>query len=82
MMEMKMTQFAPTRSHAFQKVHSKHRVQSAFGGALGAPLRWAQQAWTRHRDERLLQGLSDTQLRDLGITRGEIYRTVRDGLDR
>jgi uncharacterized protein YjiS (DUF1127 family) len=35
--------------------------------------------WARHRDEQLLQTLSEHQLRDLGIGRGEIGRVVRHG---
>lgn len=35
--------------------------------------------WTRHRDEQLLQTLSDHQLRDLGIRRGDIGRVARHG---
>lgn len=81
-----MTQFAPTRnntsSQAFGQACSGRRIPSVFGGLMTAPLRWAQQAWVRHCDERLLQGLSDVQLRDLGITRGQIQRVVRDGLHR
>lgn len=77
-----MTQFAPTRSQTFRQAHSGRRAPSVLGGLMTAPLRWAQQAWLRHRDERLLQGLSDTQLRDLGITRGQIQRVVREGLNR
>ena len=36
-------------------------------------------AWIVHKEERLLQELSDYQLRDLGITRGQISHVVRDG---
>ena len=36
-------------------------------------------AWARHHDEKLLQTLSDHQLRDLGIGRGDIGRVVRHG---
>lgn len=35
--------------------------------------------WARNRDEKLLQTLSDHQLRDLGIGRGDIGRVVRHG---
>jgi uncharacterized protein YjiS (DUF1127 family) len=35
--------------------------------------------WARTRDEKLLQTLSDHQLRDLGIRRGDIGRVVRHG---
>lgn len=77
-----MTRFAPTHVETFVKPHSGRGTPSIFGGLMRGPLRWARQAWAQHRDERLLQGLSDTQLRDLGISRGEIHRTVRDGLPR
>jgi len=77
-----MTQFTHTRDQSFRQARSGRRMPSVFGGLMIAPLRWAQRAWARHRDERLLQGLSDVQLRDLGITRGQIQRVVRDGLHR
>ncbi len=76
-----MQEFAPTRSRIFHPAHNIGRAPLSFGNLVSGPLRWARQAWSQHRDERLLQGLSDTQLRDLGITRGEIHRTVRDGLN-
>ena len=82
MMEMDMTHFAPTRNRTFRQTRSGRRAPSVFGNLMTAPLRWVRQALARHRDERLLQGLSDTQLRDLGITRGQIQRVVRDGLHR
>lgn len=37
--------------------------------------------WVRHRDEKLLQTLSDHQLRDLGIRRTDIGHVVRCGRD-
>lgn len=77
-----MNQFAPTHSRTFRHALPSRRAPSMIGGLLVAPLRWAQQAWVQHRDARLLQGLSDTQLRDLGITRGQIQRAVREGLCR
>jgi uncharacterized protein YjiS (DUF1127 family) len=39
-------------------------------------------AWTVHKEERLLQELSDYQLRDLGISREQIPHVVRDGWNR
>lgn len=36
-------------------------------------------AWQRHRDENLLQALSDHQLRDLGISRADISHVVHHG---
>jgi uncharacterized protein YjiS (DUF1127 family) len=82
MMEMKMTQFIHTHEHSFRQARSGRRTPSFLGGLVTAPLRWVAQAWVQHRDERLLQSMSDTQLRDLGISRGQIYRAVRDGLNR
>lgn len=77
-----MQEFAPTRSRIFHPAHNTGRAPLSFGNLVSGPLRWAQRALAWHRDERLLQALSDAQLRDLGITRGEIHRTVRDGLNR
>jgi uncharacterized protein YjiS (DUF1127 family) len=44
-------------------------------------LRSLRRAWATHSDERLLQELSDHQLRDIGIRRGQIARVVRSGRD-
>lgn len=82
MMEMDMQEFASTRSRIFHPAHKTRRAPSSLGNLVAGPLRWARRALAQHRDERLLQALSDAQLRDLGITRGEIQRTVRDGLNR
>ena len=68
--------------------YSVHRHMSASeaSGSLGMLSRAARLVtgrltgiWTRHRDEQLLQTLSDYQLRDLGIRRGDIGRVVRHG---
>jgi len=51
---------------------------------LAAPramLRAARHAWAVQREEKLLQDLSDHQLRDLGIRRDQISNAVRNGLD-
>ncbi len=68
--------------------YSFHRHMSAGGpsGSLGLLRRAVGMVmgrltgvWARHRDEKLLQTLSDHQLRDLGIGRGDIGRVVRHG---
>jgi uncharacterized protein YjiS (DUF1127 family) len=68
--------------------YSVHRHMSASepSGRLGMLSRAARMVtgrlngiWSRHRDEQLLQTLSDYQLRDLGIRRGDIGRVVRHG---
>jgi uncharacterized protein YjiS (DUF1127 family) len=57
----------------------QNREPGVLGRALLlVPARLAS-AWARHRDEKLLQTLSDHQLRDLGIGRGDIQRVVRGG---
>jgi len=50
----------------------------AFPRAL---VRTVRRAWTTHADERLLQELSDHQLRDIGIRREHIPHVVRNGWD-
>ncbi|HWA49286.1 MAG TPA: DUF1127 domain-containing protein [Dongiaceae bacterium] len=64
----------------------RHIGASEPSGSLGVLSRAARlitarltDAWARHRDENLLQTLSDHQLRDLGIGRGDISRVVRHG---
>jgi uncharacterized protein YjiS (DUF1127 family) len=62
-------------------------------GRTGASLGWAgeillavpralQRAWAVQREERLLQELSDYQLRDVGIRRDQIPYVLRNGWDR
>jgi len=46
-----------------------------------ALLRAGRRAWTTHSDQRLLQELSDHQLRDIGIRREHIPHVVRHGWD-
>ena len=47
--------------------------------AIARALVSLRRAWTRHCDERQLQELSDYQLRDIGIRRGQIHGAARDG---
>jgi uncharacterized protein YjiS (DUF1127 family) len=46
---------------------------------LAAGLTLLRGAWVRHRDGCRLQELSDYQLRDIGIRRGQIDDVVRHG---
>lgn len=46
---------------------------------LAAGLTLLRGAWVRHRDGCRLQELSDYQLRDIGIHRGQIDDVVRHG---
>ena len=41
----------------------------------------ARHAWKVHSDEKLLQDLSDYQLRDIGVRREHISHLVRNGWD-
>jgi uncharacterized protein YjiS (DUF1127 family) len=48
---------------------------------LGSLLRELIEAHRRRRDVAQLESLPDYMLRDIGISRSEIGRTVRDGRD-
>ncbi len=76
-------------SHSFRLLPARRgstggaaRRQGPFAGLAGALVRKSIAMWVRHRDENRLQALSDHQLRDLGISRLDIGRVVRNGLDR
>jgi uncharacterized protein YjiS (DUF1127 family) len=80
-----MSQMISSRSNHLE-IHA--RGAGAHGKAgnllLAIPsmlLRPLRRAWSAHRDERLLQELSDYQLRDIGIRRGQIPHLVRNGRD-
>jgi uncharacterized protein YjiS (DUF1127 family) len=80
-----MSQMISRRSDSFQ---IRAQSEGSFGWAGDALLalpralvRTLRSAWNTHADERLLQELSDHQLRDIGIRREHIPRVVRDGLD-
>ncbi|MGH6892804.1 MAG: DUF1127 domain-containing protein, partial [Dongiaceae bacterium] len=77
-----MSQTFSSKSNSFH-VHERSAPAPGWIGGLllalsRALLRWARHAWTMHCDERLLQELSDHQLRDLGIHRGQISHIVRN----
>ena len=74
-----MTQFAQMPTRIFRQTLAGRRAPSILAHAMTTPLRWARQAWIRHRDERMLQALNDHQLRDIGISRSQIPRVVRTG---
>jgi uncharacterized protein YjiS (DUF1127 family) len=79
-----MSQIISRRSNSFQL----RARNEAFGWAgqwvLALPralVRATRRAWRTHADERLLQELSDHQLRDIGIRREHIPHVVRTGWD-
>lgn len=82
-----MLQMISRKSDSFQvRAHSTGEAAGS-GGPLFAIsamlLRSLRNAWRMHCDEKLLQGLSDHQLRDIGVRRGQIPHVVRNGgLDR
>jgi len=55
------------------------RGPSVMVRTLAAGLMLLRGAWVRHRDGCRLQELSDYQLRDIGIRRGQIDDVVRRG---
>jgi len=80
-----MSQMISRRSDSFQL---RAQSEPTFGWAgdflLALPralVRTLHNAWATHGDERLLQELSDHQLRDIGIRREHIPHVVRRGLD-
>lgn len=77
-----MTQYAPTRDQTLRRTPLVPRQPSVLGTLMTLPLQWLVRAWVEHRDRRLLESLSDTQLRDIGIRRSQIPHAVRDGLPR
>jgi uncharacterized protein YjiS (DUF1127 family) len=73
-------------TNSFQ-MHAQTEPSIGWGGELllalpRALLRAIRRAWTTHKEERLLQELSDYQLRDLGIRREQISDIVRNGWER
>jgi uncharacterized protein YjiS (DUF1127 family) len=79
-----MSQMISSKSDGFQvRAHGAYESGRTGGGLLTAIfamlLRWPSNAWRMHCDEKLLQELSDYQLRDIGIRRGQIPRIVRRG---
>ena len=82
-----MLQMISSKSDRFQvRAHSTGKTSSSLGPLFAISvmlLRSLRNAWRMHCDEKLLQGLSDHQLRDIGIRRGQIPHVVRNGgLDR
>jgi uncharacterized protein YjiS (DUF1127 family) len=83
--ESVMSEMISNRSNSFQ-VQAQSEAWFGWLGALllsraGNMLRAARQAWKTHSDEKLLQELSDHQLRDIGIRREHIPHIVRNGWD-
>jgi uncharacterized protein YjiS (DUF1127 family) len=80
-----MSQSISSKSNSF-RMHV--RAESSLGWAcdllLAGPralLRATRRAWSMHCEQKLLQELSDYQLRDLGIRRDQIESAVRNGWD-
>lgn len=78
-----------TQTHSFRLLPPRRassggadHPRTLTGGLVGALVRMSVEIWIRHRDETRLQALSDHQLRDLGISRLDIGRVVRRGLER
>ena len=80
-----MSQMISRRSDGFQMRARSAAPLGAAGEILmavqRAVVRAARRAWKMHSDEKLLQELSDHQLRDIGIRREHIPHMVRHGLD-
>lgn len=80
-----MSQMISSRSNHLE-IHARgasaHGKTGDFLLAMpGMLLRSLRRVWNAHSDERLLQELSDHQLRDIGIRRGQIAHVVRSGRD-
>ena len=78
-----------THTHSFRLLPARRgsmdgtsQPRGLIASLAGVLLRKSRETWTRHRDENRLQALSDHQLRDLGISRLDIGRVVRRGLER
>lgn len=81
-----MSQTISSKSNSFH-IHTRSAHSFGWAGGLlvaipAALLRAVRRAWKLHCDEKLLQELSDHQLRDLGIRRTQISHIVRNGCDR
>lgn len=80
-----MSEMISRRSDSLQlraQSEATHRWPGEFLLAVPRALfRAARRAWNTHADEKLLQELSDHQLRDIGIRREHIPRVVRNGWD-
>jgi uncharacterized protein YjiS (DUF1127 family) len=80
-----MSQMISRKSDSFQfRARSEPSLGWSGGLVLGfsrAVVRTLRRAWATHTDERLLQEMSDHQLRDIGIRREHIPHVVRHGWD-
>ncbi|HEY1382034.1 MAG TPA: DUF1127 domain-containing protein [Dongiaceae bacterium] len=77
-----MSQLISSKSNSF-------RLQVRTGPSLGWPgqivlaiPRAFRRAWAVQREKRLLQDLSDYQLRDVGLRRDQISYMLKNGWDR
>ncbi|HET6158264.1 MAG TPA: DUF1127 domain-containing protein [Dongiaceae bacterium] len=77
-----MSQLISRRSNSLQLQAQSEPSFGWIGEVLSAIPRALRRAWAVQAEEKLLQELSDHQLRDLGIKREQISHIVRYGWDR
>jgi len=77
-----MSQSISSKSNSFRLPAQTESALARVGGLMLALPRALRRTWVRHREERLLQDLSDHQLRDVGLRREQISFVLRDGWDR
>ena len=77
-----MSQLISSKSNSFRLQLRTGSSRSWAGEILLALPRAFRRAWAVQREERLLQELSDYQLRDVGIRRDQISYMLRNGWDR
>ena len=56
-----------------------HPRRSSLMGGIGALFAGALQSWRARQADRVMAGLSDHMLHDIGVSRGEIAEVVRHG---
>lgn len=79
-----MTEILPLQTYSARPSRTRPTkiTVTALGATSRSLLRRLTQAWIQHRDEKLLQSLTDHQLRDIGLSRAQIPQVARDGWDR
>jgi len=77
-----MSQLISSKSNDFRLQVRTGSSLGWAGGILLAIPRALRRVWAVQREERLLQELSDYQLRDVGIRRDQISYVLRNGWDR
>jgi len=77
-----MSQLISSKSNDFRLRVRTRPSLGPVGQMLMAIPRAVRRMWAVQREERLLQELSDYQLRDVGIRRDQISYALRNGWDR